>query len=103
METATWTVVQFIEDGSVEAVPTKWIEGENCYWPPLQRGRLMTAIKKLEASNNLWTKYKVKIFRNNTFDDYMKKQGKGRREHERSAIGGRVTIGEEKKVNIHKR
>lgn len=67
METATWTVVQFIEDGTVEAVPTNWIDGNVCYWPPLQQGRLMTAIKKLERHSTSWSQHLIRIFKNSTF------------------------------------
>ncbi|XP_076660771.1 uncharacterized protein LOC143364166 [Halictus rubicundus] len=42
--------------------------------------------KKMEASNNLWTKYKVKIFRNSTFDDYMKARNKAKAAEETSDL-----------------
>lgn len=67
METAKWTVVQFLEDGTVEAVPTNWIDGNVCYWPPLHGARLMTAIKKLESRSNSWSHHLIRTFPNSTF------------------------------------
>nr|XP_033332996.1 uncharacterized protein LOC117224292 [Megalopta genalis]XP_033332997.1 uncharacterized protein LOC117224292 [Megalopta genalis]XP_033332998.1 uncharacterized protein LOC117224292 [Megalopta genalis] len=47
METGEWTVLQFVDDGTVEAVPSTWIDGD-----------------------------RVNIYRNGTFDNCMKARGK---------------------------
>lgn len=39
----TWTVIQFEEDCSVEAVSSIWIQGQFCHWPTYSREKLMTA------------------------------------------------------------
>lgn len=43
----TWTVIKFIEDNCVQAVPTKWIKNNECYWPPFTNEKISLAIKKL--------------------------------------------------------
>lgn len=69
-EVPTWTVVQFLNDGTVEAVPSNWIQGEICHWPSFAHQKLITAIKKCEPLNTCWPSHNVKIFRNATFGKY---------------------------------
>ncbi|KAK4884427.1 hypothetical protein RN001_000698 [Aquatica leii] len=72
MDTKTWTVVQFLDDETVEAVPSPWIQGTNeCHWPTLPPEKLRQAIKKWEPLNTCWATHKIRIFRNATFDDYL--------------------------------
>lgn len=66
-----WTVVKFIDEDSVEAVPTNWIIDGKCYWPPFHPNKLRAAIQKNEAANTQWPLYKVSIFRNSTFGNYI--------------------------------
>lgn len=67
----TWTVVEFTEDSSVEAVPTKWIINENnsstCYWPPFSRDKLVQEIKNNTAASSRWPIYKIRIFKDATY------------------------------------
>lgn len=63
----TWTVVQFVEDGTVEAIPSNWIQGDMCHWPPYFHQKLVMAIRKCEALNTCWPTHKIKSFRNSTF------------------------------------
>lgn len=74
----TWTVIQFEEDCSVEAVPSTWIQGQFCHWPTYSREKIMTAIRKHESLNTCWPSYKIRSFRNSTFDDYFKARSKSR-------------------------
>ena len=67
----SWTVVVFEasrdeDNESVQAVPTKWIEGEFCAWPVLPIEKLNTAIKKCHFSSS-WPKHKIRALRNATF------------------------------------
>ncbi|CAH1153704.1 unnamed protein product [Phaedon cochleariae] len=73
MSGRTWTVVKFVEEDTVEAVPTTWLVGNLCYWPPYPREKLVTAIKNFEAPNTHWPSHKMEIFRNGTFDDEIKR------------------------------
>ncbi|KAF5283338.1 hypothetical protein FQR65_LT13903 [Abscondita terminalis] len=67
----TWSIVQFLDDLTVEAVPSSWIQGDNCYWPTFSKSKLNAAITKCESLNTCWPVHKVKIFRNATFGDYL--------------------------------
>lgn len=63
----TWTVVQFLKDKSVEAVPSSWIIGDLCYWPTYTPDKVTKAIQKGDEVNTHWPSHPVKIFRNATF------------------------------------
>lgn len=63
----SWTVVQFSEDGTVEAVPSLWIEDDLCYWPSYTQPKMMSAIRRCEPLDKCWPTHRVKIFRNATF------------------------------------
>lgn len=66
----TWTVVCFVEDETVEAVPTRWINnGNECLWPPVTQEKLNTLIRKCEF-NSCWPSHKVRTFRNATYSKY---------------------------------
>ncbi|XP_050517960.1 uncharacterized protein LOC126892471 [Diabrotica virgifera virgifera] len=78
MEEMSWTVVQFLEDGTVEAVPTGWIQGDKCHWPSLPTLKMQNAIRKGETLNTCWPSHSIKIFKNATFDDYIKARSKAR-------------------------
>lgn len=59
--TMSWTVVHFIEEESVEAVPTSWVHNEACYWPPFFGSKLAHSINKCEEPVlNIWTLHKIK-------------------------------------------
>lgn len=70
MEDLTWTVVQFTEDRTVEAIPTSWIQGDFCHWPPYKQAKLKNSIKKCEKLDKQWPRHKIQIFRNATFGEY---------------------------------
>lgn len=44
----TWTVVQFVDDSSVEVVPSTWIHGNYCHWSSFPPDKLISAIWKSE-------------------------------------------------------
>ncbi|KAF5300737.1 hypothetical protein FQR65_LT19314 [Abscondita terminalis] len=89
-EKQSWTIVLFIEDKSVEAVPSHWIQGDICHWPPYTSDKLMHAIKKCELLNTCWPTHPVKIFRNASFDDYGKARLKTRLAEETSDLNSDV-------------
>ncbi|KYQ51476.1 hypothetical protein ALC60_09421 [Trachymyrmex zeteki] len=66
----TWTVVQFIDEETVEAVPTTWIINNKCYWPPFQMEKIVAAIKKHAEPNTCWPSYDITTFRNSSYDNY---------------------------------
>ena len=69
--TPTWTVVQFVDDGTVEAVPSTWIQGDMCHWPSFPAAKMITSIRKCESLNTCWPTHKVKMFRNGTFGEWF--------------------------------
>lgn len=71
MSVKTWTVVQFEEECSVEAVPSTWIQGNFCHWPTYSQDKLMNAIKKHESMNTCWPRYTIKHFRNATYGKFL--------------------------------
>ncbi|XP_011687471.1 PREDICTED: uncharacterized protein LOC105449785 [Wasmannia auropunctata] len=66
----SWTVVQFIGEDTVEAVPSTWIINNKCYWPPFQMEKIVAAIKKHAEPNTCWPSYDIITFRNSTYDNY---------------------------------
>lgn len=63
----TWTVVKFLEENSVEAVPTHWLIGNTCVWPPYPREKVIHSIRNYEEMNTCWPSHKIFIFRNGTY------------------------------------
>ncbi|KAK4886455.1 hypothetical protein RN001_002726 [Aquatica leii] len=61
----TWTVVRFLSENSVEAVPTYWIKfsEKKCYWSPYKSPQKLTkAISNQEAPSDNWDTYSVEFF-----------------------------------------
>ncbi|KAK5642720.1 hypothetical protein RI129_008887 [Pyrocoelia pectoralis] len=75
----TWTIVKFVEDDSVQAVPANWIENSKCFWPSYPNDRLIQAIKRCEPHNVSWPLYEVKVFRNSSYSDYQVARQKEKR------------------------
>ncbi|XP_031331848.1 uncharacterized protein LOC116167192 isoform X2 [Photinus pyralis] len=69
MEDKSWTVVLF-DDATVEAIPSHWIIGDLCHWPPYPTSKLSDSIKNGDPLNTCWPTLHVKIFRDGTFHDY---------------------------------
>lgn len=59
----SWAVVIFIDDDSVEVVPTTWCVSKECFWPPLKGAKLKEAIIKQSTPQNTWTKYKIRLLK----------------------------------------
>ncbi|VEN40362.1 unnamed protein product [Callosobruchus maculatus] len=82
----TWSVVSFIDDKTVEAVPSNWIKGQLCYWPPLTGEKLMSAIRACEMLNTSWPSHRVKLFNHAIFDSYAKARQKSKIAEETSDL-----------------
>lgn len=63
----SWTVVEFVDTNTVEAVPTAWIQNDECFWPTMTRNRIILEIKKNSQPNTCWPRYKVRIFKDGTY------------------------------------
>uniref|UniRef100_A0A1Y1MBH4 Uncharacterized protein n=1 Tax=Photinus pyralis TaxID=7054 RepID=A0A1Y1MBH4_PHOPY len=69
----TWSVIKFPEDNdAVEAVPSRWLVGNKCKWPPYPPNskKLIEAIEKSEMPSETWQEFTIIPFRNNIYDDY---------------------------------
>ncbi|XP_076295808.1 uncharacterized protein LOC143216543 [Lasioglossum baleicum] len=86
----TWTVVQFVKDGTVEAVPSNWLEGHKCYWPPLKKSKLLNAIKNTETPRTTWDHFSVKLFNHSNFDDYAKARRKAKAAEDTSDLQSEI-------------
>lgn len=87
----SWTVVVFEptkeeEHESVQAVPSKWIEGDQCFWPSLPAEKLNVAIRKCHF-NTCWPRHKVRTLRNSTFNDYALARKKAKKAELTSDLG----------------
>lgn len=68
----TWTVVKFIEENSVEAIPTTWLLGrDHCYWPPFIQERIQNVIKRHEEPNTCWPLHKIEVFKSGTYGNFL--------------------------------
>lgn len=56
-----WTIVHFIEENMVEAVPIVWLQNNVCYWPPYSGKRLNLAISTCEKPVfSIWPLFKIR-------------------------------------------
>lgn len=56
-----WTVVHFIDENMVEAIPIAWLIDDVCYWPPYTGKRLNHAITMCEEPVfDTWHLFKVR-------------------------------------------
>lgn len=73
MDDKTWTVVHFVKDDTVEAVPSAWlIDNEKCLWPPATwtTEKIINAIRKCHTDTH-WQDFDVKTFRNTTYSKFL--------------------------------
>lgn len=66
----TWTIVNFVHEDAVEAVPSDWIIANKCYWPSLSKEKIIAAIKNHQKPNTCWPSHDVRVFRNGTYGMY---------------------------------
>ena len=76
--THSWSIVKFLNDGCVEAVPSQWLDGEFSYWPPVAAKLITGLIKKCEPAAQSWPKYKITMMTRVTFDTYLKAREKAK-------------------------
>ncbi|XP_077498376.1 uncharacterized protein LOC144109452 isoform X2 [Amblyomma americanum] len=70
-----FAVVRFCEDGSVDVVPTHWLERDQCLWPTSPKAsRAIKAIKDREVPDSTYKKYCVIVLSmEETYDKARKK------------------------------
>ena len=57
-----WRIVEFTGDETVSEVPSDWVEGGMCYWPPYKPSRTSVTIKDCELHEESWGKLAVYVF-----------------------------------------
>ncbi|XP_050510568.1 uncharacterized protein LOC126887211 [Diabrotica virgifera virgifera] len=97
----TWTVVKFVEESSVAAVPTKWIFEDKCLWPPFIAEKLNLAIK-YQKIDTCWPSHKVQVFRNSTFDSYEIARAKAKKAEDTSDLSSTDTEKNKRKLKKRK-
>uniref|UniRef100_A0A6P7GIE9 Uncharacterized protein LOC114339274 n=1 Tax=Diabrotica virgifera virgifera TaxID=50390 RepID=A0A6P7GIE9_DIAVI len=97
----TWTVVKFVEESSVAAVPTKWIFENKCLWTPFIAEKLNSAIKN-QKIDTCWPSYKVQVFRNSTFDSYEIARAKAKKAEDTSDLSSTDTEKRKRKMKNRK-
>ncbi|KAL0110655.1 hypothetical protein PUN28_013919 [Cardiocondyla obscurior] len=83
----TWTVVKFLEENSVEAIPTSWINNNK-------------SIRKNQNPDINWPLYGVTIFRNSTYDNYILAREKAKKAENVSDLNSEISSNEENKKKV---
>lgn len=69
---SSWTVVEFVDSETVEAVPSLWLHNDNqCYWPHFPRQKINCELKKCTSPSSNWPLYTVRVFKDGTFGNYL--------------------------------
>ena len=56
----SFLVVEFTDD-SVDVVPSCWLDGNVCFWPPYRGLRFTAAVKKQEKPGELWSRNSARV------------------------------------------
>lgn len=59
----SFAVVEFVDDNSVDAVPSNWIEENRCSWPPYRGLRFTSAVTRCEQPLPTWSKHNIRILK----------------------------------------
>ncbi|KAK4886367.1 hypothetical protein RN001_002638 [Aquatica leii] len=88
MEQQSWSVIKFPhENDAVAAVPTSWLRGNQCYWPPWIASRINIAIKNCKPPDvETWQIHPFTPLRNNVFDDFESAKKKAKKATETSDL-----------------
>ncbi|KAK4887484.1 hypothetical protein RN001_003755 [Aquatica leii] len=69
----SWTIVKFPKEADkVEAVPTSWISGDYCYWPPFETSQnVARALKTCWSPNkDTWDQCNIQVLSYKTYDKF---------------------------------
>jgi len=58
-----YTVVQFIEDGCVDVIATKWLDSSNnkCFFPTRQSGNIRKLVEACSEPDPTWKEFGCRI------------------------------------------
>jgi len=60
-----WTIVHFVQDNSVEVVPTYWVNGDNCAWLKNNEGASKLRVSLVKPNDFEFDYYRVRVFSKN--------------------------------------
>jgi len=60
-----WTIVHFVEDNSVEVVPTYWVNGDNCAWPKNNYGASKLRDSRVKPNDFEFDYYRARVLSTN--------------------------------------
>jgi len=60
-----YSVVEFVSEGKVQCVPSKWISNGSCAWPDKPTLNISSIIKKNKDAQCDWKRHKVSVLKNN--------------------------------------
>ncbi|XP_076685199.1 uncharacterized protein LOC143377608 [Andrena cerasifolii] len=81
-----WVIVEFISDESVSEIPSDWVVGGFCYWPPYKPSRITLAIKNCQLCDESWEKLAVAVFPGGICYDYATARAKARKAEQTSDL-----------------
>ena len=58
---ASFAIVEFTTDCSVDVVPSRWLNNNKCFWPPYNKDCLTSAKKKEEQPDTAWKQYEIRV------------------------------------------
>ena len=61
--TMSFAIVEFVDNESVEVVPSNWLMDDICFWPAFQAKHLTNAIMRREEPDETWSKNKTRVIR----------------------------------------
>ena len=60
----SYAVVEFVDDESVDVIPSNWLLNDTtCHWPPYRSLRLTAAVKKREEPTESWSQCSLRVIR----------------------------------------
>ncbi|KAJ8356482.1 hypothetical protein SKAU_G00192760 [Synaphobranchus kaupii] len=73
-------IVEFVDERTVEVIPSNWIVGQGCFWPPYKPQAPVKAVIAQVAPLHYWKTYKYKLIKK--FETYSEaRQFLGRAEY----------------------
>ncbi|XP_067208045.1 uncharacterized protein [Linepithema humile] len=83
-----WTIVLFLRENDVEAVPVNWLNGDVCYWPPYNTHKVGKAISSCEDPDiSTWTLHEIrKLGKGCNYDSLIEAKNKAKRAEDTSDI-----------------
>ncbi|KAF5300678.1 hypothetical protein FQA39_LY11040 [Lamprigera yunnana] len=87
---------EITKENSITAVPTSWLHGSICFWPPFSPKIVQAAIERGDPPNiNTWQQFDYLALRNNVFDSFKEAERKSRKALETSDLESQIEDNDE--------